>query len=88
MRAPITTLIELPRAVFPFVFSCTYRVSQQYADGLVAVAENALPASSAAAYWPNTTACMMRPGTSVNSPAITSAPVNVRIMIRRCALTS
>src|SRR5262245_15903737 len=33
--------------------------------------------------WPNTTACMMRPGSSVNRPATTSAPVKIAIMALR-----
>ena len=32
---------------------------------------------------PNTTLCMIRPGSSVNSPAITSAPEKMKIMMRR-----
>src|SRR5438309_7076621 len=36
---------------------------------------------------PKITACMMRPGTSVNAPAMTSAPVNIEIMVQRCAFT-
>ncbi len=31
-------------------------------------------------YGPKTTLCMMRPGSSVNSPAITRAPENSMIM--------
>ena len=31
---------------------------------------------------------LIRPGTKVNSPAITSAPVNVKIMVRRWPVTS
>lgn len=36
---------------------------------------------------PNTTACMMRPGRKVNSPAITRAPMNRPSMPRRCRST-
>jgi hypothetical protein len=39
------------------------------------------------AQWPNTTARMMRPGTSVNRPATTSAPVKMAIMALRCRST-
>src|SRR5260370_37000762 len=31
-------------------------------------------------YWPNTTLLMIRPGTSVNSPASTTAPANIAII--------
>ena len=37
--------------------------------------------------WPNTTACMIRPGSSVNSPATTSAPVKMAIIALRCRST-
>jgi hypothetical protein len=36
-----------------------------------------------AGQWPNSTACMMRPGTKVNRPAMTSAPVKIAIMALR-----
>src|SRR3954470_23193405 len=36
---------------------------------------------------PNSTACMMRPGQKVKSPAITSAPVNSPTMALRWSLT-
>jgi hypothetical protein len=32
-------------------------------------------------YGPNSTVCMIRPGTSVNSPASTSAPANTDIIV-------
>jgi len=32
-------------------------------------------------YWPNTTLCMIRPGTSVNSPASTRAPAKIDIIV-------
>jgi hypothetical protein len=34
-------------------------------------------------YGPNKTLCMIRPGTSVNSPATTKAPEKIKIMMRR-----
>ena len=34
-------------------------------------------------HGPKKTACMMRPGRNVNSPAMTSAPVKMLIMARR-----
>src|ERR1700730_15450269 len=38
--------------------------------------------------WPNTTACMMRPGRKVKIPAMTNAPTNRLIIARRCLRTS
>ena len=35
----------------------------------------------------NATACMMRPGTKVNSPAITSPPVKIEIIASLCVRT-
>jgi hypothetical protein len=35
-------------------------------------------------YGPNTTACMMRPGSNVNTPAMTSAPMKRDTMASRC----
>ena len=37
--------------------------------------------------FPNTTACMMRPGSKVNRPATTSAPAKRPIIALRCSLT-
>ncbi len=32
-------------------------------------------------YWPNTTACMIRPGMKVKTPAMTSAPKKIEIIV-------
>jgi hypothetical protein len=37
--------------------------------------------------FPNTTACMMRPGANVKMPAMTSAPVKIAIIAWRCRST-
>src|SRR5260370_37078779 len=42
---------------------------------------------AAAGLGPNTTSCMMRPGSSVNAPAMTSAPRKSEIMAKRCSAT-
>jgi hypothetical protein len=39
-------------------------------------------------YGPNTTACMMRPGSNVNTPAMTSAPMKRDTMASRCLRTA
>src|SRR6202165_3871091 len=47
----------------------------------------ALSPAAGAGPGPNTTWCMMRPGTSVNAPAMTRAPRKREIMARRCSAT-